>query len=310
MKIFYDYFDIEYGQGKYTSKRFLNDNIGTIPLISSKGINNGIYGFYNIEPKYKNVITVPRTGSIGMAFYQNYFCCVDDNCLVLIPKKVMSDTKMLYFTFLIRQNKYRFVYGRQITPDRLGNIKIPKNFPKWINNIKVKNIDDINKSFKKLNLRLLPNLWKWFLFKDLFDLKKGKRLTKVNMYKGNTPFIAAIDKNNGYRQYIGQKPIHQKNTITVNYNGSVAETFYQPIPYWATDDINVLYPKFELNKYIGMFLVTIIKKEKYRFNYGRKWHLERMYESKIKLPVNNKSKPDWAFMENYIKSLPYSKYLE
>jgi hypothetical protein len=46
--------------------------------------------------------------------------------------------------------------------------------------------------------------------------------------------------------------------------------------------------------------------EKYRYSYGRKWGIERMNESLIKLPVDNKENPDFEFMENYIKSLPFS----
>ena len=52
-----------------------------------------------------------------------------------------------------------------------------------------------------------------------------------------------------------------------------------------------------------------MNKEKYRFNYWKKWGLEKMRVSKIKLPVDNSWKPDFKFMESYIKSLPYSKYL-
>jgi hypothetical protein len=59
-----------------------------------------------------------------------------------------------------------------------------------------------------------------------------------------------------------------------------------------------------------MFLITLIKKEKYRYSYGRKWGIGRMNESLIKLPVNEKKQPDFQFMENYIKSLPYSSNLE
>ncbi|MBK7856918.1 MAG: restriction endonuclease subunit S [Bacteroidetes bacterium] len=114
-------------------------------------------------------------------------------------------------------------------------------------------------------------------------LKKGKRLTKEDMIEEIHLFIGSIDSNNGYQcEYIGQSPIHSGNTITVNYNGSVAESFYQPKPFWASDDVNVLYPKFKMNPYIGLFIATIIKAEKYRFNYGRKWHVERMNTTKIK----------------------------
>jgi hypothetical protein len=127
------------------------------------------------------------------------------------------------------------------------------------------------------------------------------------MINGSLPFIGSIDSNNGYREFIGQKAIHAGNTITVNYNGSVAEAFYQPQPFWASDDVNVLYPKFSMNQYTALFIASVIKLEKYRFNYGRKWHLERMRISEIRLPVNNEGQPDFDYMENYIKTLKYSK---
>lgn len=131
----------------------------------------------------------------------------------------------------------------------------------------------------------------------------------MKMKKGKTPFIGSIDSNNGCREYINQEPIHSGNTITVNYNGSVAEAFYQPIPFWASDDVNVLYPKFSMNEFIAMFIIAIIRREKYRFNYGRKWNLDRMKEDTIRLPVGEGGFPDWRFMESYIKTLPYTSNL-
>ena len=54
----------------------------------------------------------------------------------------------------------------------------------------------------------------------------------------------------------------------------------------ASDDVNVLYAKdfWELNQYIAMFIITVIKANKYRFGYGRKWTLEKMKDTVIKLP--------------------------
>lgn len=152
--------------------------------------------------------------------------------------------------------------------------------------------------------------WHIFKFSDLFEIKKGKRLTKANQTEGRTPYIGAIDSNNGVSGYIGQKPIHKGGTISVSYNGSVAEAFYQPESYWATDDVNVLYPKgFKLTPSIAIFICTVIRLEKYRFNYGRKWHLDRMRESVIKLPITSTMEPDWDYMERYIESLPYSSQI-
>lgn len=55
-----------------------------------------------------------------------------------------------------------------------------------------------------------------------------------------------------------------------------------------------------------MFLITLINLERYRWAYGRKWRPIRMPKSTIKLPADSNGSPDWIFMEDYIKSLPYS----
>lgn len=129
------------------------------------------------------------------------------------------------------------------------------------------------------------------------------------MLPGVIPFIGAIDGNNGVSDFVGQPPSHPGNTLTVSYDGSIAEAFYQPVPYRCTDAVNILYPKFEMTPAIGLFIATLIRQEKYRFNYGRKWHLDRMTQSTIRLPVKDDGTPDWEWIENYIKTLAFSAQL-
>ena len=73
-------------------------------------------------------------------------------------------------------------------------------------------------------------------------------------------------------------------------------------------DVNVLYFRKEngvaFNKYIALFICAVLRQEKYRYSYGRKWVLESMKSTIIKLPEKS-GKPDWCYMENYMKSLPY-----
>ena len=160
-------------------------------------------------------------------------------------------------------------------------------------------------------MKLNTQDWKWFVYETIFDIRKGKRLTQADMIDGNIPYIGAIDSNNGLSSYIGNdSQLHEANTITVSYNGSIGYAFYQDKEFWATDDVNVLYPKFNLNRYIALFICTLIEKEQYRFCYGRKWDLDAMKKSRIKLPVTPSGTPDWQFMEDYIKSLPYSRNIE
>ncbi len=142
----------------------------------------------------------------------------------------------------------------------------------------------------------------------LFRFAKGKRLTKADMIPGSINYLGAISENNGVREKIETDFYWEPNCITINYNGSVGEAFYQSMPFWASDDVNVLYAKdfWKMNKYIALFLITVIKANKYRFGYGRKWTMEKMKETVIRLPSRADGAPDFIYMEKYIKSLPYS----
>ena len=143
--------------------------------------------------------------------------------------------------------------------------------------------------------------WKEFLMNDVFDIVKGKRLTKEDQLPGNTLFIGATAENHGQTARIGQKPLFPANTITVSYNGSVGEAFYQEEPYWASDDINVLFLKDAvLNRRLASYLCAVIRKAGKLFYYNQKWNLERMKVTKISLPVTGENIIDWGYMERYI----------
>lgn len=303
-------FDIEYPKTLVLSEQTLDPN-GTI-FVSSKGTGNGISArVADIErrKKYKaGAITVALKGSVMSAFLQVEDFYIAHQTGVLYPKKPMNYEEKLFYCACLSANKYRFNYGRQA--DRtLKNILVPSQIPQGLRAVKVENAPVMDsKPLINNEIDLHTESWGKFEFQELFDIRKGKRLTKEDMDEGSTPFVAAIDSNNGWRDYITNHPIHEGHTITVNYNGSVGEAFYQPLPFWASDDVNVLYPKFKMSVYMAFFIIAIIQLEKYRFNYGRKWHKERMDKSTINLPAKD-GKPDFLFMETYIKSLPYSAEL-
>lgn len=148
--------------------------------------------------------------------------------------------------------------------------------------------------------------WKPFILSDLFEIKKGKRLTKEDQIPGDTVFIGATALNNGITAYIGQEALHEGNTISLTYNGSVGEAFYQREPFWASDDVNVLYAKnFVLNEKLALFFCTILRHEKQMWSYARKWNLEHMNQTIIKLPAITDETPDFSWMESYIDKLDY-----
>ena len=314
-----DLFHVKKGK-RLTKAKMIN---GTTPYLGAIDSNNGVSGYIGQSPIFSGgAISVNYDGSIGECFYQPDPFWASDAVNVLVPKFEMSVDIALFVIALLRAEKYRFNYGRKWHSSRMEDtaIKLPSKLgnPDW---------EFIHKYMEKIPVNsnmynganspaittptpeLKTDKWKSFSYSSLFTVKKGKRLTKSQMTFGETPYIGAVDSNNGVSSMIGQSPIHKKNTISLSYNGSVGEAFYQPLDFWATDDVNVLYPRFAITPEVSLFICALMRKEKYRFNYGRKWTMGKMNKSIIKLPVKDDDSPDFNFMENYIKSLPYSSQL-
>lgn len=129
-------FDIYYGQDELVTKRGLPQ--GVMPVISASGANNGCYGFFDfssraplIQPPF---VTVPRTGSIGKAFVQNVACGVSADCLILLPKALTRHADLYIAAAILRLERWRFNYGRKMTPQRIATFEIPRDasLQQWI----------------------------------------------------------------------------------------------------------------------------------------------------------------------------------
>ena len=78
-----------------------------------------------------------------------------------------------------------------------------------------------------------------------FHEKRIKDVTVRSVLSSNVYKMIGFRMSSSHK--INVKPNHDGNTLTINYDGSVGETFYQPEDFWASDSVNILYPKFELN---------------------------------------------------------------
>lgn len=160
--------------------------------------------------------------------------------------------------------------------------------------------------------------WKEFKLNKLFKIDKGERLVKLERELGTIPLLTASAYNNGisnyidYETFILNKKIFE-NKITVDMFCSV---FYHDYQYFSDDNIHTLsfldkdFEVYYENKFVNLFLVTILKELQGKFDYGRQVRLKRFEEEIISLPfkkLSDKDIPDFEFMENFIKSLPYSK---
>lgn len=312
-----DYFKVEYG--RFHAKDELGT--GTVNYITTSGFNNGITNTCEEATHQGNCITVASDGAMGASFYQEEAFTTSNivSTLTPLPHTPLNKYNALFLCAIIFGKRAEFGWlGFKMSVDRVRNLRVklpatPDGAPDWaymesyMANLETKVAESLtllqaakDAEKKKVDTRE----WASFALGALFNIVKGKRLTKAEMKSGETPFIGSSALNNGCTAMIGNdKNQHPENTITVCYNGSVGETFYQNKPYIASDDVNVLYPKFTMNRQIALFIVPMIKGISSRYDYIDKWKKEAMETDKIYLPVDKTGQPDWAYMEEYMRKV-------
>ncbi|MFH1897623.1 MAG: restriction endonuclease subunit S [Candidatus Desantisbacteria bacterium] len=309
-------FSIQYGNSFDLNMLEICDdsNPDKVNYVSRTRENNGISACVklrdNTTPFEPGIITVAGSGnSVLESFIQYYPFYTGYHVFLLRPLEKMSDFKKLFYCYCIRQNQYKYSFGRQANKT-LKDLLVPKEIPKEFLSINLASLNTINnKSLAKINPDLETINWKKFTLKDLFEITGSKTTSVLELEEygdGKYPYITTQATNNGIDGFYDYYT-EEGNVLTVD-SAVLGFCSYQPFSFSASDHVEKLIPKFKLNKYIAMFLTTIINQEQYRYNYGRKCSQARMKEISIKLPSKN-NQPDFDFMEKYIKSLPYSSSL-
>lgn len=284
----------------------------SIRFVSRTEFHNGVSAYVKrideVKSNPAHTISVAVSGSVLSSFYQDTEYYSGRDLYYLIPKRKMSKEEMIFYALCIKTNKYKYNYGRAANKT-LKDILLPAKIP---NDFKKITLDKISlPSGTKLlqkQFDLNTNNWKSFFIEELFEIQKGERLVEYERIDGKTPLITATSENNGVSSFISYDDFHNykkifQNKITVDMFCNV---FFHKYKYFSDDNIHTLIPKYKSdNSYVSLFIVSILRKLKYKFNFGRQLRLSKINRECIKLP-NKNGQPDFDFMENFIKSLPYS----
>ena len=213
---------------------------------------------------------------------------------------------MLFYAKCINFNKYRYSYGRQANKT-LKDIELPNKIPDWVYNYQINN-DKIKTKIKKCLLNIDTSKWREFNLNDLFKpyLAKAHHKNNITLLKKGYSYITRTGVNNGINGYVNKTSykFENSNAITIGAEGVVF--YYQNSNFICGNRISVLRNE-NINKYNALFIITVLNfKLKDKYNYGRAIVLNKLKKMNIPFPVTLTNNPDWEFMENYIKSLPYS----
>jgi len=302
-------FIIKYGNRGYSDKSVLDK--GKTILIASQGVENGVYGFFDI-PKFYDppIITVPRTGSIGYAFVQLDKCNVTDDCIILIPKKRMAVEYLFYVATVIRVKKWRFNYARKVTPGRLGQIEIksPDEFITSISFARIFKEQYPPKNRYNKNILNKVTELKKIIITELFELERGSFHAIDRLEKGDLPTISRVSENNGlvgfYKKPQNSK-IYHKYIITIST--VTGDAFLQFFPFIATDNVVMCIPKREYQLTTLIYIQTFLNKVKWRYSYGRQCYKRIFQKTTIFLPIKEGGELDEEYMKEIVINQPYWK---
>ena len=294
----------------------------TIKFISRTEMNNGCdcYVLNNDLTGIEEGNAIAIGDTTATCFYQSErFICGDH--MVICRAGWLNKYTALFVLSILKQEKYKYSYGRAFKMDLISStvIKLPATAdgsPDW---------DFMEQYIKSLNHKPLTtqnshpqhslniDSWQKFSVRDLFEVKYGINMELnacVLAEDGDCSainFVARTEDNNGVsaKVYPVEGKIPQPaGIITCAGGGSVLSTFLQEKPFYSGRDLYLLIPKYSMGKAAKLFIITIIKANKYRYSYGRQANVTLPY-LELLLPTTSNGKPDFEFMENYIKSLPY-----
>lgn len=148
--------------------------------------------------------------------------------------------------------------------------------------------------------------WKEFPLESLFHVS-GSYTTEKNKLElsedGKYPYITTAATNNGILSYSNEFS-EIGGVITID-SAVVGTAFYQRDSFSASDHVEVLTPKFNMNQNIALFFCSVLNKncDIYGYAYNEKRSQMALKKEILNLPVDDGGQPNYNFMNSYIDNL-------
>lgn len=329
--------DVEWGKFKIrevfdvkNSKAYHKENLTResegIPYITRTSLNNGVEDIISID---KHFITNKRNtislGAENADFFYHEFEYITGNKMYSIYNENINKSIGLFLTQVFRTSirGCGFGYGKGLTGTRFKDrvVLLPldeNNNPNWKfmeNYIKQEQKDIAKKVISYYEQKILETSfdlvglgdveWRIFDFNEIFRrIQRGKRLKKDDHIDGEIPYISSTSLNNGLDQFIGndEKVRKFENSLTLANSGSVGSCFYHEYEYIASDHATSL-TLDKADKYIYLFMATIIKRLEEKYSFNREINDKRIRKERFILPADKNGNPHWEYMSKFMKKL-------
>lgn len=317
-----------------------------IAYIGAKKSDNGVMRYVkrveNLVSRGNCIVFIgDGQGSVGYSLYQPVDF-IGSTTLIVGYNEHLNPYNAAFLVSVLDLERFRYSFGRKYKKEVVANTKIQLPAIKLDNGdytpdwkymedfVKDQIIPQLPKKAQRVWLqkydttpqkqeimKLNTEEWEWFSVENFCEYPykaKAYNANELTECLSNDPkailYVTRTDVNNGCKGYVvndGFEAVERGNAITIG--DTTSTIFYQNKDFICGDHMVVLRSKF-FNIYTGLFITALLNKERFRYNYGRAFTMDIIAKTRIKLPVTPSGEPDWKFMEDYIKSLPYSKNIE
>lgn len=208
-------------------------------------------------------------------------------------------------------------------------------FMEYVENGEGESKGSIRDSLTTINMKgdksfdIMIGNWKDFYLHKLFKTRMGNGIDAVvtTSYNPKYNYVSRDSNGNGVVGFVdeieGEDPF-SAGTMSLALGGSfLGSCFIQKEAFYTAQNVGILQEKIPMSIFSKLFISTLIRNEcKIKFQaFGRELNSHFREDFKIKLPVLIKNNdivideeknfsdegyiPDWEFMDNFIKNLPY-----
>ncbi len=316
-----------------------------ISYIGAKKEDNGLMmrcqldGFEDWVSKGNCIVFICLgAGSAGYATYQ------EEDFIGMSGKTICGYNEHLnpligaFLVSILDCERPKYSFGRSWTGDRLKEtvIKLPatkQGTPDWSfmeNYIKKLKYRRITTKVSNDEVRFDTSKWKIFYLHRMFNADMGNGIDAIVTTSDNPKYnyVSRDSNGNGVVAFVdeieGEAPF-PAGAMSLALGGSfLGSCFIQQKPFYTAQNVAVLQEKVPISKHAKLFISALIRNEckiKYQA-FGRELNAHFRKDFTIKLPVKQDKNgivydtthefsdegyiPDWEWMDNYMKALPYS----
>ena len=124
------------------------------------------------------------------------------------------------------------------------------------------------------------------------------------------PYVTTRETNTGIDGYYPHWT--ERGGVICIDSATIGHTKYRHGNFSASDHVEKAVPRqgVPFDKYVGMFVETVLNMETFRYGYGRKFNQERIRSTEILLPESaGAGGPDWEYMRKYVRGIDSLSWL-